>query len=82
MKLTNMSAIQSKRSATEYIIEIIKYGNRWTSEALQAEIYTRFGKWYKVSNIERRCRQSDLVASKRVPNKNYNDYSMVQGEIT
>jgi hypothetical protein len=45
-----------------------------SSERLQEVIELRGGKRYKVSNIERRCRESESISSKRVPNKNYNHY--------
>jgi hypothetical protein len=66
-----------QKSAIECVIEIMRNGGRWSSEALQAEIRTRFDQCYKVSNIERRCRQDDRVLSRKVHGKNYNDYSLI-----
>jgi len=46
----------------------------WLSEELQAKIIKLQGGCYKVSNVERRARESDLVKSVSIPGKNYKGY--------
>lgn len=72
MNLENMSAKQC--------IEMILKGVPncgISSERLQEVIELRGGKRYKVSNIERRCRESENISSKRVPKKSYVNYQWI-----
>lgn len=66
-------------SAKQCCEEILREMNGYTvdSESLRDEIKSLFGKWYKVSNIERRLRESDKVRSVKVKGKNYVKYQWI-----
>ena len=47
------------------------------SECIKSRIEMYGGKCFKVSNVERRLRESDNVLSFKVPGKNYVKYSYI-----
>lgn len=72
MDLKGMSAIKC--------CEMVLKGNGGfmiMSEDIQDLITNFGGNHYKVSNLERRMRQSDNIRSVKVPGKNYVKYSYV-----
>lgn len=50
-------------------------GFSFMSEDIQEAILSRGGKLFKVSNLERRMRESDKIKSVKVAGKNYVKYS-------
>jgi len=72
MNLEGMSAVK----CCEEIVNGAMFA--MTSENIRELIHTYGGKYYKVSNIERRLRESDKVRSCRVKGKNYVTYASVK----
>lgn len=80
MNLSGMSAVKC--------CEMILAGNRlefFASELLQKRILTLGGKYFKTSNLERRCRDSSSIRSKLIKSNGtkYAIYGYVeqQGEL-
>lgn len=69
MNLNGMSAKQ----CCEMVLKSME-GSKVDSESLRDFISMKNGKHYKVSNIERRLRESDNVRSVKVKGKNYVKY--------
>ena len=72
MNLANRSALE----CCEKIVTRSPFA--MTSETIQELIKRYGGKHYKVSNLERRMRESDNIRSVKVPGKNYVKYSYLE----
>ncbi len=73
---------QQQKSAIQWCEEISKEmsGYNIDSESMRDEIKSRGGKWFKVSNLERRMRESDKIRSVKVKGKSYVKYRYINDE--
>ena len=65
---------KTAKDCCEVILKDYK-GMQLNSEEIQQIIVIMGGNHYKVSNLERRMRESDKIKSVKVPGKNYVKYS-------
>jgi len=70
MNLEGMSAIK----CCEMVLRVYE-GLSISSESMKEKIILRGGKCFKVSNLERRMRESDNIRSVKIPGKNYVKYA-------
>jgi hypothetical protein len=77
-----MHNTEQQKSAIQWCEEISKEmsGYNIDSESMRDEIKSRGGKWFKVSNLERRMRESDKIRSVKVKGKNYVKYRYINDE--
>jgi len=82
IKGNGMHNTEQQKSAIQWCEEISKEmsGYNIDSESMRDEIKSRGGKSFKVSNLERRMRESDKIRSVKVKGKNYVKYSYIGGE--
>jgi len=77
-----MHNTEQQKSAIQWCEEISKEmsGYNIDSESMRDEIKSRGGKWFKVSNLERRMRESDKIRSVKVKGKSYVKYRYINDE--
>lgn len=76
MNLSGMSAVK----CCEMLLKG-REGSGFMSENIQQAIQARGGKCFKVSNLERRMRESDNIRSVKVPGKSYVKYRYIGGDV-
>jgi len=74
----NLSGV-SAANCCEEILRVYE-GVSISSENMQEKIIVRGGKLFKVSNLERRMRESDNIRSVKVKGKSYVKYRYINDE--
>jgi hypothetical protein len=78
-----MHNTEQQKSAIQWCESFLKEWDNlsFMSEDIQQAILSRGGKLFKVSNLERRMRESDKILSVKVQGKNYVKYRYVGGDV-
>ncbi len=78
-----MHNTEQQKSAIQWCESFLKEWDNlsFMSEDIQQAILSRGGKLFKVSNLERRMRESDKIRSVKVKGKNYVKYSYINDDV-